>query len=233
MRRYTPSSAREEFESSLGEIRRVLPMVGPSRQLNADLKNYVLGASVLFLHAKLENYISDLFKGICQQACEKQAAATEIPEPLLGWMFLADGHLERSRMFIARNEEHAFIESTGEYLSTKLLRESSNYVTVNRFKTIDDKCYPSVKNLKRMFNRIGLKGIFGRLNARLRRQVELELRSLNALRGALAHSGVDGQLSQTEIRERVKNTQQLVAAIDKETFYHLRRTFHVDVWKSP
>jgi hypothetical protein len=232
MTKYLPSTARTEFETSLGEIATVLPLLKSSRGLHADLKNYVLGASVIFLHAKLENYISDLFNGICQEACRVKLEATQIPESLLGWLFLADGHLERSRSFVARNDEYEFATKTGSYINNELLLGRTNYLQLERFKGIADKAYPSVKNLKRMFKRIGINNIFILLKARLKFDVELEIISLNGLRGSLAHSGLDGSLSYKDVKNHIDKIKRTVAALDKETFYHLRRTCPIVFWKS-
>lgn len=231
MTKYRPSTARTEFETSIGEIATVLPLLRSSRGLHSDLKNYVLGASVVFLHAKLENYISDLFNGICQEACRINLDATQIPQSLLGWLFLADGHLERSRSFVARNDEYEFATHTGSYINSELLNGRANYLRIERFKGIADKSYPSVKNIKRMFKRIGITNIFSRLKARLKFDVELEIVSLNGLRGSLAHSGLSGSLSYTDVKDHLDKINRIVKAIDKESFYHLRGSCPVAIWK--
>lgn len=199
--------------------------------MNPDLRNYVLSASILFLHAKLENYISDIFLGIAQEVAAHISSADEVPAALVGWIFLADGHLERSRQFVARNDEYAFISTTGAYIAAELMSDPSGYFQLARFDGIDSKKYPSVKNVKRMFKRVGIENIFFLLQKRLRRNVEVDLRSFNSMRGQLAHSGVSGQLSYADVRRFMLDVQRMVVAMDKELFYHLRAACNEKVWK--
>jgi hypothetical protein len=146
-------------------------------------------------------------------------------------MFLADGHLERSRSFVARNDEFEFTTGTGAYINTEILAGRATYLRIDRFEGIADKSYPSVKNVKRMFKRIGITNVFTRLKMRLKFDVELEIFSLNGLRGSLAHSGLSGSLSYRDVKGHVKRIQQIVAAMDRESFYHLRGTCPITIWK--
>jgi hypothetical protein len=230
-RRYVKSSARVEFERSIAEIETVIRQIAPPRKINPDLGNYILSAAILFLSAKLENYISDLFKGICQEACHHVKSASAVPPSLLGWAFLNDGHADRSKTFVARNDEGDFIRTTGTYLASELVQNGNNYLTPGRFRGIDDKAYPSVKNLKRMFRRLGIEAIFSLLNKRMKCSAENNLESFNAIRGALAHSGISGTYSYNDIKEQILKIQQLVSAIDKETFYYLRSCNADIAWK--
>lgn len=231
-RRYLRSSARVEFERSITEIQTVIRQIAPPKQVDPDIRNYILGAAILFLSAKLENYISDLFVGICQEACLHVKAANGVPPSLLGWAFLNDGHRDRSKAFVARNDEGDFIRLTGAYLADELVANGNNYLTMARFTGIDDKSYPSVKNVKRMFRRLGIDSIFSRLNKRLRCNAELNLRSLNSIRGSLAHSGISGTYSYNDIKEQIRKIRQLVSGIDKETFYFLRDCEADVTWKA-
>lgn len=231
IRKYSASSARVEFERSVLEIERVIRQVAPPKRVDPDIKNYILGAAVLFLSAKLENYISDLFNGICQEACQKVKSAAGVPESLLGWAFLNDGHADRSRTFVARNDEGEFIRKTGEYLAREIIGNGSTYLLPHRFNGIDDKAYPSVKNVKRMFRRLGIDDVFSRLNRRMKCNAEGELTSFNNIRGALAHTGISGSYSYGDIKVQVARVRRLVGALDNEAFFHLRVCAADVAWK--
>ncbi len=230
-RRYEKSSARVEFERSIGEIETVIRLIAPPKRYDSDLKNYILGAAILFLSAKLENYISDLFKGICQEACQKVKSADGVPSSLLGWAFLNDGHRERSQNFVARNNEGDFIRLTGAYLANEIISNVANYLTPERFSGIDDKSYPSVKNVKKMYRRLGIDSIFSLLDKRLKCNTANNLKSLNSIRGSLAHSGISGNYSYGDIKDHIGKVKRIVAALDKETFYHLRSCNADSAWK--
>lgn len=151
---------------------------------------------------------------------------------LLGWAFLNDGHESRSRNFIARNDEGEFIKSTGEYLAYELIEKGDNFLSQDRFRGIDNKSYPSVKNLKRMFRRLGIEAVFTLVNTRLKYNAENDLKSFNSIRGSLAHSGVSGSFSHSDVKEQIQKMKKLVDALDKITFYHLRSHGSETAWKT-
>jgi hypothetical protein len=107
-------------------------------------------------------------------------------------------------------------------LAKELISNSGNYIVPQRFLGIDDKSYPYVKNVKRTYRRIGTDSIFSLLNRRLRSNAENDLKSLNSIHGALAHSGISRTYSFGDIKEQIRKVRRLVGALDKETFYHLR-----------
>lgn len=232
VRRYDKSTARVEFLRSLREIEIVLKKVAPPKRIDPDLKNYTHGAAILFLNAKLENYISDLFEGITQEICRHNASLKNIPKSLLGWVFLKDGGEQITRRYLATSDEGEYILNMGVSLHDCINSEPDSYFTSTRFRGISDKAYPSVKNIKRMYKRIGLLSIFDRLNRRLRRDVEAELRSLNDIRGSLAHSGISGTHTYQDVKNIISTIKEIVQWLDKETFYHLRSEQCAFAWKS-
>jgi len=230
--RYETSSARIEFLRSLEEIENVIRKIAPPKRIDPDLKNYMHGAAILFLSAKLENYISDLFEGIAQEICRNCAQSNKLPKALLGWIFLNDGNEIISKRYIANSDEGEYISSTGDKVHEVISTFPATYITHERTRGISNKSYPSVKNVKRMYKRLGVNSIFNLLNRRLRRDVEADLKSLNDIRGSLAHSGITGTHSYQDVKNLIKNTKDIVQWLDKETFYHLRSENCLFAWKT-
>ena len=231
MDRYISSAARDEFLNSLLEIESVLKKIAPPKRNDPDLVNYIHGAAILFLSAKLENYISDLFQGIAQEICRNNIPDKDVPNSLLGWIFLRDGNEIAAKRYISNGDEGEYVLTVGGYLNDKIFATTDTYVTEEKFRNLSDKSYPSVKNLRRMYKRIGINSIFGRLNNRMKRDAAAELESLNSSRGALAHSGISNTHAYSDVKRLITSIKKLVSALDKETFYHLRNENCQSAWK--
>lgn len=228
---YKLSTARGEFLTSLREIEEVLMKVAPPKKNDPDIKNYIHGAAILFLSAKLENYISDLFEGMAQEFCRLGVSENQIPNALLGWVFLRDGNEQSTKKYIANGNEGEYIKNVGDYLNGEVFSSTSSYLTADKFRGLADKSYPSVRNLKKMYKRIGVASIFGLLKTRMKSNADAELESLNSTRGALAHSGISGTLTYSDVKSKIESIKKLVAALDKETYYYLRSEGCAAYWK--
>jgi hypothetical protein len=95
-----------------------------------------------------------------------------------------------------------------------------------------DRKYPSPKNLRRLFNRLGLPNIFALLNRLARRDTEALLTSFNDLRTEMAHSGMPVGLSSGDIRHRIKDVQLVVGCIDRTFYSHVCGPVGFQCWVS-
>jgi len=88
-------------------------------------------------------------------------------------------------------------------------------------RAIHEACaYPSFKNIKRLFGRVGIVDIEARLNRALRGDLETLVGNFQDLRTALAHSAPPS-ITMKDVRDRLKDQVKLVSAIDKILHSHI------------
>lgn len=86
---------------------------------------------------------------------------------------------------------------------------------------VGNRKYPSVKNIKAIFNRIGVPNIFHRLNAITKRDSEKVLQSFLDIRQAIAHQSPPN-LTYPDVRSYIRNVQGIVRALDRILYTHGR-----------
>ncbi|WP_435655457.1 HEPN domain-containing protein [Brucella pituitosa] len=92
-----------------------------------------------------------------------------------------------------------------------------------------EKKYPSPKNMKVIFSRLGIDNIFDLVSARIKADAEFRLESFNSVRTALAHSNPP-QLTYIDVRRNIKDVQQLISAIDRILHKVLSASIQAPIW---
>ena len=92
-----------------------------------------------------------------------------------------------------------------------------------------EKKYPSPKNMKVMFSRIGVDNVFAQISSRIKADAEFRLESFNSIRTALAHSNPP-QLTYLDVKRNIKNIQELIGAIDRILHKALSASIATSVW---
>ena len=95
---------------------------------------------------------------------------------------------------------------------------------------VNDKKYPSPKNLKILFNRIGIKNIFSETDRFGRKDYELILRSFLDVRETIAHQE-STDLTFEDVKRNFKNIIDLLDKIDRISFRHVCKISGKKYWR--
>lgn len=85
---------------------------------------------------------------------------------------------------------------------------------------VDGTVYPSGKNIKRLFARLGVDDILNRISRNLSRDSEMLIEKFQSVRTALAHSSPP-PLTIRDVEDLLTDSRLLVGAIDRERQNHL------------
>ncbi len=89
--------------------------------------------------------------------------------------------------------------------------------------------YPSNRNIRRLFGRVGIDNIHALLGRNLSRDVELLIESFQSVRTALAHAAPPA-ITIADVEARLKDIKALVGAIDRVFFGHVMRHGGYHCW---
>jgi hypothetical protein len=89
--------------------------------------------------------------------------------------------------------------------------------------------YPSPKNIKVMFSRIGVDNVFDQISKRINADAEYRLESFNSIRTALAHANPP-QLTYIDVKRNIGQIQEFVAAVDRIIHKTLSSSIGTSVW---
>jgi len=207
-----------------------------TKTADTDIRDYVLAASIFLAHAELENYVSDLFSGYASAACARAKQGSALPEFLRSHLFIEKANLRVVvGNFITGKSELDVLKALAWSLKNTagpIVNDAIPLTPFNGKDILTLHKYPSHDNLRKVFFRIGVTNIFDRASRHLRQDASALLQSLGSLRTQLAHTGTLPGVSPKDIKERLKETERFVGAIDRVMFKETAGAFGSAVWAS-
>lgn len=188
---YSRSIPYKGFCLEVNEIIKILKRSKLKKNSNLDIrfKEYIVASSIFLAHAELENYIKDVFDLYIRNLAQKKFL--ELNEDLRAYLILK---------FFSKKNMHISILMKEEGLILKEIKKESS----NSSKHIFDKdlCltyikgadvyetykYPSVKNLQKIYKRIGCDNIFNLASAIIKKNSQKILELIGTYRTSLAHN---------------------------------------------
>jgi hypothetical protein len=92
---------------------------------------------------------------------------------------------------------------------------------------LSETTYPSAKNIKRLFARLGIDDLFARLDKRCKRDMALTIDSFQSLRTALAHESPPN-VTIIDVKLHFESMRLLTKALDRVAFNHRRAVARQD-----
>ncbi|MNM88303.1 hypothetical protein D3C76_828700 [compost metagenome] len=232
---YSISAARATTKLDFKEIKSRIRK-SQNKKIEPTIREYVIAASIFLAHATLENYISDIFSSFANGLQSLPIKGSQIPENLQAHLFL--NKIDKTKIYgtaIGTHSEVESLTSISKSLKTHAGTVVDNSTTIFRFTGKDiftNHKYPSVDNIKKIFQRIGEPKIFTKLDIVLKSNSQSLLESLGSLRTQLAHTGQIPGVSPADVIKRIEDVEQFISAIDR-VMYKLVTTFSDQkTWKS-
>ncbi|NMZ63013.1 hypothetical protein HBN99_01605 [Pseudomonas oryzihabitans] len=232
---YKKSIARHTAEKEFIEVKNRIRL-SQSKAIQPAVREYVVAAAVFLAHSTLENYISDLFSGIAKAFHSSLTEGKQLPEFVKSHLFIEN--LNKAKIYsfgISAIGEQEMLSAISESLRGRagsLLDSNRQKYAFTGKDLYTNHKYPSEKNLKKIFQRIGINNFFQEINAILKRDSLSLLESLGSLRTSLAHTGQLTGISPSDVIEKISDIGKLIGAIDRRTYKLIASTYGRDCWYS-
>jgi hypothetical protein len=232
---YKTSRARRNLQRVYSEIRGRL-RTAQSPDVEPAIREYVIAAAIFLAHAEIENYVADLFSAFAAGVHAKGVKGSNLPGRLQSHLFLAKANARTAfASVLGGSSEKQLLDAFTIALRGPPGTVVNDAVVMTLFSG-EEICgklrYPSSDNLKKLFSRVGVDNVFGRLSALLKQDAEALLQSLGSLRTQLAHTGTLPGVSSRDVRDRIRGAEHLVGAIDRLMFKVTSAHFGSAVWSS-
>lgn len=218
---YKRSRARKQFDSDVGKLLQDLRIAYSTECSSNAVRDLALCAAVVLCSARLESYLEDLLDG-WGSAVQSQGLTTEkLSRRVRAFLLHQQALSAVYRRFLVDDDEGQLLSKIDDMIRQNRYHFAVDGQQLPRFaaRTLyEDRKYPSPKNLNRLFHRFGFGNIFHELNRIARKDTEALLTSFNDLRTELAHVGLPVGLNVTDIKEKIRDVQQIVGWIDR-VFY--------------
>lgn len=227
---YSKSAYRTDFDERLRSLRREANRASRLRPPLHDLRDMVFQCAIFQTSAAVESYLKLAIESWFQEI-KVLARGDRLPRNVRGYFAARklSGPFER---YVSTRDEIPLAASLAQ--ETTFWPMMMGSATIPPY--VDGKdlhagtAYPSFKNLKRLFQRIGIQNIHGDVAAILQRDVENMIESFQGVRTALAHASPP-VITVQDVREKLDDMSELVRAIDRVFYRHVLAHGGSDCWK--
>ncbi len=230
---YSKSRARLEFENKSHELISLARQISYKNvTLSYEHKNLIFQSTVVLLCSSLEEYLRVFVEDLFFSYKSQSATLAEIPvNPRTFALF----HKQRTiyEGFINNRDEGKTLDKlnvTNTHLYSVVDPTQTLVHHIDSKIIVNDKKYPSPKNLKILFNRIGIRNIFSETDRAGRKDYELILRSFLDVRETIAHQE-STDLTFEDVKRNFKNIIDLLDKIDRISFRHVCKISGKKYWR--
>ncbi len=228
--RYRKSGSRLLFDDRVQYLTKKANKANTLDAKHADLRDIVFQCCILHFSAALESYIKLVIEAWVFRLNDPKKNASNIPLRTRAYAAAHQISSHFSKYVIDKNELalNKCLEKETE-LWPFLCGSGALHKGFNSSIILKDNKYPSVKNIKRLFSRIGIDNIFHRLGGLCNTDVELKIDSFQSMRTALAHDAPP-DVTIVDVRNYGRDMKMIVGAIDRVLCSHLSTMSGPDCW---
>lgn len=219
---YKKSKSRIEFENSFLKLLSLSREISYKKvNLSYNHKNLIYQSCIVLLSSSFEEFLKTLIEDIFQNYKSRSAPLKNIPVNVRTFT-LFQNQKKFYDSFNFHKDEGRIIENLNIRNSFYDIITEDSILTnhINARSITNDKKYPSPKNLKMLFNRLGIKNIFSVIDSAGGKQYELLLRSFLDVRETIAHQEFT-DLTFTDVKRHYDNVNEIINRIDRALYKHI------------
>lgn len=185
------------------------------KRISAALRDLIFQAAIFQSSAAMEDYLKTVFDAWAFKTKNNAGNCIAIP-PRVRASIAIEELSAQFYNYAANRNEIELIKKLESKVSLWELLEGSKSIPLHfdGAHLYKNRKYPSPKNLKILFHRIGVENIFDDASKIIRSDAEMKLVAFNAIRTALAHAEPP-QITYDDVRRNVKDVQSLIRAFDR------------------
>lgn len=229
---YTKSTSRCVFEEITNEL------LAQAKQSNMKKHYYassiiqlVYKAAIFQTSAALEQYIESVIEDWVSLIKKTNKKSKHLPKEAIHYLISKKRLNDYIRYLLDKNESD-FINRM--ISNSSILQLVDPDADVSAFLTnkvlIGDRKYPSVRNYRMVFFRVGIPNIFKALGEKGKGNYQDILQSFNDIRNEIAHEYSSKQLAIEDVKDQIYNMQALVQYTDRILYSHISKVSGNDCW---
>lgn len=227
--KYRRSYYRNNFDRRINFFIKKARRADRFRSSDADIRDLVFQSVIFLTGAETETYIRLLIESWIQNI---KTAGQGAQAPSAARAFIASKKLEVifSRYQVNGDEKILYTAIQAETLLWPLLSGDPSLPSFFHGKALHDgAAYPSYKNIKKLFGRVGISNMIDRISSNLARDAETLIENFQSVRTALAHSSPPS-ITINDVENLLTDSKELVGAIDRILNSHVSTHGGSECW---
>ncbi len=228
---YSRSRARVSFDSNLDKLLSLSRKASyRNKGFSYDHQNLIYQSGIFLACASIEEYLKNFIEDLIFEYRSNGAVLGELPDNIRALVLLL-GQKDIFKTYVFNGDETKSLKKL--HPSSPLYRISNNNTPIgNQVKAkfvIGTKKYPSVKNLKILYNRLGINNILQQAHARGQRDYTNQLESFLSIREAISHQAPPS-LTFDDIKRNFGNIRSLINSLDRIKYSHVVKHSSNNYW---
>lgn len=212
--RYQKSKALKSFEVEINILIKDLTLIGSNKIYNSRIKEFTICSVITLCFANIENYISDLLDSWVDLLIRSNVKFSKIPFDLRTFIFTKTQEIAFKNYLLTKDEKRLIEKVNITKAHYNILNDEGTISRMHSKIIYSDKKYPSPENIEILFNRLGIKNIFHKLNKRCKRDMRLVLASFNDTRTSIVHQGIQPGTNYKDFIKKLREISLLIKNID-------------------
>lgn len=228
---YIKSRARKEFENEANKLLKLAKKVSyKSSPLTYDHQLLINQSCIFLLSARIEDYTKNIVEDLMYSYKSKGASLRQVHKTTRTKTLL-DSQVAYFRSYYNSSDERNLLRSISIDCSFyKILDDAQPFVTqIKANNIIGTNKYPSIKNLKILYHRLGINDITVELNRKAKKDIQTSIESFLSLRESIAHQGAPA-VTYIDVERHFKNIQEALNYLDRILYSHIRTTSGEIFW---
>ncbi len=219
---YSKSRSRQSFELNLKKLRELSKTASYKKsQFSYDHKNLVCQSAIFLACASIEEYLKNFFEDLIFEFKSNSAKLSEVPSNARV-LKLLNSQTQIIKSFVFNGDETKTIKSLNNSWSNYEIIDDNKILThhITARDIIGTKKYPSSKNLKVLYNRIGIPDILKIIEAKGHKDYKSLLESFLSVREAISHQAAP-TVTYDDVKRHFKNILDLINQMDRVKYSHI------------
>jgi len=229
---YSKSSARIEFESEALKLKNLAQKISYNYSpLSYDHKQLIFQSCIFLLCARIEDYTKNFLENILYNYRTKGAKLKDLPENTR-IKTIIDHQKDHFKSFYNQEDEKKLIGklSFSSNISYQLIFDENPFTNQIRVgNIIATNKYPSIKNLNKVYNRLGIDNITSKINIKASKDLKTSFESFLSLRESIAHQSTTS-ITIDDVKRHFLNVIEYINYIDRIVYSHICKTSKSIFW---
>ncbi|RYE26544.1 MAG: hypothetical protein EOP51_00315 [Sphingobacteriales bacterium] len=229
---YSKSRSRKEFEIEAIKLLKLAKKVSyKSSPLTYDHKQLVNQSCIFLLSARIEDFTKVLIEDLLYSYRTNGAQLRHVPKNVRTKTLL-DKQVNYYRSYYNSADERMLLKNISISSSYyNLMDDTANFTNqISSGNIIGTNKYPSIKNLRILYHRIGINDITNDINRKARKDVKTNIESFLSLRESIAHQG-GSAITYADVNRHIKNIIEAVNHIDRIVYSHVKKESGNGYWR--
>lgn len=228
---YSKSKSRIGFEENLKKLKNLAKTASYKKSnISYDHKNLICQSSIFLACASIEEYLKNFIEDLVYEFKQNSANISELPDNFRALkLLLSQEHIFKNYVFNGDEPKSlkAINKAWNNYEIIHDDKEISFHITARDI--IGTKKYPSVKNLKILYNRFGIKDIFSLLHKKAQKDFKPPLESFLSIREAISHQAAP-TVTYDDVKRHFENINDFINYLDRIKYSHLCEVSDQKYW---